>query len=77
MLVPGKGLFSFSAKAKPGYRMEAIAEGNVLMFVEGGDRYDIQCSSAIMDGPGAWYLWVRHDPAVTQSTFWTLELTAR
>jgi hypothetical protein len=57
--IPGKGSFSFSTRPEPGYRMEAIAEGAVLMFVAGSERYDIQCSGPVLDGPGAWYLRVR------------------
>ena len=36
---PARGIFSFSTHQEPGYRMEAVAEGNVLMFVTGSDRY--------------------------------------
>lgn len=76
VFVAGKGLFRFSAKPEAGYRMEAIAEGNTLMFVIGGDRYDVQCSSPIIDGAGAWYLWVKHEAADRAPGFWTLDLTA-
>jgi len=76
--LPSKGTFSFSTRAEPGYRMEAIAEGNVLMFVAGGERYDIQCAGPIIDGAGAWYLWVRHDAAAAgQPNIPALDLTAR
>ncbi len=59
--IPGKGVFALSGTPGPGYRMEGIAEGNVLMFVAGSERYDIQCAAPVMDGAGAWYLWVRHE----------------
>jgi hypothetical protein len=62
--VPGKGRFHFSSRPEPGLRMEAIAEGNRLMFVAGNAQYSIECSSPIVDSPGAWYLWVRYEPAV-------------
>ena len=44
--------------------MEAIAEGNHIMFVEGTSSYSIECSASIMDSPGAWYLWVRREQAI-------------
>lgn len=55
----GKDRFSFSSHAEPGYRMEAVGEGNRLMFVVGNDTYTLDSSAPVMDGPGAWYLWVR------------------
>jgi hypothetical protein len=75
LLVPGKGWFRFSTRPEPGYRMEGIAEGNVLMFVVGSERFDIQCASPVMDGAGAWYVWVRHDAADFRMGAPTLELT--
>ncbi len=78
LLVPGKGWFRFSTRPEPGYRMEGIAEGNLLMFVVGSERYDIQCTSPVMDGAGAWYLWVRHDAEPdSKSLSPTIELTPR
>jgi hypothetical protein len=73
--VRNKGTFSFSTRAEPGYRMEAIAEGHALMFVTGGDRYDIECASPVMDGAGAWYLWVRQDAEDFRSSAPELLLT--
>jgi hypothetical protein len=61
--IPGKGVLALSATPGSGYRMEGIAEGNVLMFVTGNERYDIQCAAPVVDGAGAWYLWVRREPA--------------
>jgi hypothetical protein len=61
MPVPEQGGFSFSSRPEPGFRMEAIAEGNRLMFVAGNAQYSIECSSPIVDSPGAWYLWVRRE----------------
>jgi hypothetical protein len=62
--VPGRGRFRFSSRPGPEFRMEAIAEGNHLMFVTGNAQYSIECSGPVMDSPGAWYLWVKYDPAV-------------
>lgn len=59
--VPGQGRFSFSSRPEPGFRMEAIAEGNRLMFVAGNAQYSVECSSPVLDTPGAWYLWVRRE----------------
>jgi hypothetical protein len=59
--VPGQGRFSFSSRPESGFRMEAIAEGNRLMFVAGNAQYSIECSSPIVDSAGAWYLWVRRE----------------
>jgi hypothetical protein len=74
--VPGKGRFHFSSRPEPGFRMEAIAEGNHLMFVAGNAQYSIECSSTIVDSPGAWYLWVRQEPAAdSQTDAGTPELT--
>jgi hypothetical protein len=73
--VPGKGRFRFSSRQESGFRMEAIAEGNRLMFVAGNAQYSIECSSPIVDSPGAWYLWVRYDPADPQPGPATPELT--
>lgn len=53
------GQFLFSSEPAPGYRLEAIAEGNTLRFVVGNKRYDISCTSPIVNSPGAWYLWVK------------------
>ncbi len=60
----GKPAFSFSTQSQNGFRMEAIAEGNVLMFVSGSESYEIQCTAPIIDGTGVWYLWVRRDASV-------------
>jgi hypothetical protein len=62
--VPGKGRFSFSSRPEPGFRMEAVAEGNRLMFVAGNASWSVECSGPILDGPGAWYLWVRYEPVI-------------
>jgi hypothetical protein len=62
--VPGKGRFSFSSRPEPEFRMEAIAEGNRLMFVAGNAQYSIECTGPIMDSPGAWYLWVKYELGV-------------
>ncbi len=72
--IPGKGVFALSATPGIGYRMEGIAEGNVLMFVAGSERYDIQCATPVMDGAGAWYLWVRRE--TTEMLKRPLEFTA-
>jgi hypothetical protein len=63
--IPGRGVFFLSTAPGAGYRMEGIAEGNMLMFVAGSDRFDIQCPAPVVaaDGAGAWYLWVRPAPA--------------
>jgi len=75
--VPGKGRFTFSGKAAPGFRMEAIAQGKFLSFVSGKDMYDIESSAAILDTPGPWYLWVRQETSPNgASPVPTLELTA-
>ena len=55
----GKDRFSFSSHAEPGYRMEAIAEGNRLFVMSENALYTLDCSGPVMDGPGDWYLWVR------------------
>jgi hypothetical protein len=67
--VPGKGRFSFSSQPESGFRMEAIAEGNRLMFVAGNALYSVECSGPIVEGSGAWYLWIReegirHEPLI-------------
>jgi hypothetical protein len=62
--VPGQGRFSFSSRPEPGFRMEAIAEGNRLMFVAGNALYTVECSSPIADGAGAWYLWIQREAAI-------------
>jgi hypothetical protein len=31
------------------------------MFVTGKELFDIRCSGPVMEAPGSWYLWVRHD----------------
>lgn len=61
--IPERGVFALSTSHGLGYRMEGIAEGNVLTFVSGSERYDIQCAAPVVDGAGAWYLWVRPEPA--------------
>lgn len=53
------GQFLFSTQPAPGYRMEGIAENNLLRFVAGSKRYDIVCTGPIVNRPGAWYLWVK------------------
>jgi len=76
--VPGKGRFTFSAHPEPGFRMEGAGEGNVLAFVVGTNLYSVECSGPVMDGPGAWYLWVRFEPAPEKrADVPTLELTNR
>lgn len=65
--VPGKGRFSFSSRPEPGFRMEAIAEGNRLMFVAGNAQYSIECSTPIVDSSGAWYIWVQYQPGSDSS----------
>lgn len=70
----GKPAFSFSTQPENGFRMEAIAEGNTLMFVSGSESYQIQCTAPIIDAAGAWYLWVRRDQPGNPSTLPTLNL---
>lgn len=74
--IAGKSGFTFSTQPQDGFRMEAIAEGNTLMFVSGSERYDIQCTAPVIDGAGAWYLWVRRDAAGGSSGFPALNLVA-
>lgn len=61
--IPGEGVFEVKTSPGFGFRMEAIAEGDVLMFVVGSRQYNIQCGAGVVDGAGAWYLWVRPAPA--------------
>jgi hypothetical protein len=61
--VPGEGRFTFSSQPEPGFRMEAIANGNRLRFVAGDKSYDIECSQPVVDVTGSWYLWVKHELA--------------
>lgn len=63
VVVPGRGRFSFSTHPGPGFRMEAIGEQNHLAFVTGNELFDVRCSGPVMEAPGSWYLWVRHDAA--------------
>ncbi len=68
VVVPGKGRFTFSTKAAPGFRMEGIAQDKVVSFVSGKDTFDIRTAALILDTPGTWYLWVRQEtsPAATE-----------
>jgi len=78
LIVPGKGRFSFSSHAEPGYRMEAVGEENRLMFVVGNEMYSAECSGPVMDGAGAWYLWVRFEPTQEKpAKIPTLELSGQ
>jgi hypothetical protein len=61
LVIPGKGRFTFSTTAAPGFRMEAIGEQSHVAFVSGKEIFDIRCASPVMESPGSWYLWVRHD----------------
>lgn len=56
------GEFLFATSPAPGYRMEAIAEGNLIYFVAGSERYQISSSSPVLDRSGSWYLWVKIVP---------------
>ena len=58
--VPDKGRFLFSSEPAPGFRMEAIADNDRLMFVVGSDLFDMFTADPIV-GPGSWYLWVRRE----------------
>jgi hypothetical protein len=58
----GMGEFLFATSPAPGYRMEAIAEGNSIRFVAGSERYEISSSFPVLDRPGSWYLWVKIVP---------------
>jgi hypothetical protein len=78
VLVPDAGQFTFSSQPEPGFRMEAIADGNRLLFVVGNDSYDIESSQPVVDASGSWYLWVRHEPPPQGPTSaMTLELSIR
>jgi len=77
VVVPGKGRFTFSTKASPGFRMEGIAQDKVVSFVSGKDTFDIRTAALILDNPGTWYLWVRQETSPAQpSPVPTIELTA-
>jgi len=76
LTVPGKGRFTFSSHAEPGFRMEGVGEGKRLSFVVGENLYWIECSAPVMDGSGAWYLWVRFEATPEKRTdVPTLELS--
>lgn len=51
--------FSFASKPERGYRMEAIAEGKVIRFLDGNSTYTLETASPVIAEPGAWYLWVQ------------------
>jgi hypothetical protein len=64
LTMPEKGRFIFSSQPESGFRMEAIADHSRLMFVSGNEMYDVQCTAPLIEPAGAWYLWVRHEPAL-------------
>jgi hypothetical protein len=51
--------FTFTSKPELGYRMEAIAEGKAIRFLDGNATYTLETDSPVIDKPGAWYLWVQ------------------
>jgi hypothetical protein len=63
MNVPNFGRFSFSSSPGPGYKLEALAEGNNLRFIGGSEEHAIEADTQIVDQAGAWLLWVRFDPS--------------
>jgi hypothetical protein len=66
--VPGLGRFIFTSRPESGSHMEAVAEGTVLDFIAGANRYRIECSAPIVEPPGAWYLWVKFEPSGSQTS---------
>jgi hypothetical protein len=63
LTVPKAGRFTFSTRPEPGFRMEAIADRSRLEFVSGQYMFDVHCAHLLIEPPGTWYLWVRHEPA--------------
>jgi hypothetical protein len=60
--VPRVGRFGFSSTARPGFRLEAVAEGNEIR-IGGPDHYMVMCDAAVVDRPGSWFLWMKFEPA--------------
>lgn len=63
----GLGRFLFSASARPGFQRSAAAEGTLLNFSEqlGGRKmasYTVALQSNVIPLPGAWMIWVKHEP---------------
>ncbi len=61
--VPAIGRFIFTSQPESGFHMEAVAQDMALEFLAGANRYRIDCEGPILDQPGAWYLWVKFEPA--------------
>lgn len=78
LIAGAEGRFTFSTRPEPGFRMEAVAEGNRLSFVSGKDRYDVECTGPVVSGTVARYLWVKHEPpSKVPSSLPTLELSVK
>jgi hypothetical protein len=73
--VPNRGRFIFSSQSEPGFRMEAIVDGARLLFVVGGNMYDVPCSAPVVEPAGSWYLWVRREPLEGRATVPNLDLS--
>jgi len=58
---PTVGHFTFSSEPAPGYRLEALAEGNEIRFLAGNSTYSVTSDAPIVNIPGAWLLWVHTD----------------
>jgi hypothetical protein len=65
--VPGRGRYTISSNPGPGFRLEGTAEGELLAFVVGAERYDVKCDSPITESRGAWYVWVKFEPETQTS----------
>ena len=64
MTLSGVGRFIFTSQPTPGFRMEAVAERRELKFLGGSESYQIESHEPILDRQGAWYLWVKFEPAI-------------
>jgi hypothetical protein len=69
----GRGRFLFSTSARPGFRKTALAEGSVLRFTVERDRnsldgYEVGLHSDAVSLPGAWMIWVKHEPEFRRVT---------
>lgn len=63
----GRGRFLFSASARLGFRKTALAEGSVLRLSVERDKYTVDeyivgLHSNAVPLPGAWMIWVKHEP---------------
>ena len=66
---PGKGRFILSLIAHAGFVKSGEIRDNAISFQSGATRYQITMNSPVVEGGGAWNLYLLHDPSYQLDPF--------